>query len=575
MKKNQIKNVYPFRRSFILVSFAAFSALLVWRAAYLHVVNKDFLQDHGDARSVRVVSIPAHRGMITDRNHEPLAISTPVDSIWAIPRQVLEYPDRIPRLAELLDMTSDQLFEMLNDRIDRQFFYLKRHISPDLARRVSELEIYGINLQQEFKRYYPSGEITAHLIGFTNVDDSGQEGLELAYDHWLQGEAGEKRVLKDRLGRVVRDIESIKKPDPGKDLVLSIDRRVQYLAYRELAAAVEFYQAKSGSLVVVDPINGEVVALAAQPSYNPNNRAGLKSENFRNRVITDVFEPGSTLKPFTIAAGLESGLYEKNTLVETSPGYLRVSNHVINDMSNYGTLDLTGIIQKSSNVGSGKIGLAIGPEALWATLRSVGFGEQTGTGFPGESHGLLSSYTNWTELDLASIAFGHGMAVTTLQLAQAYSVIASNGILRPLTFLKVDGDEVPGQRVMTQEIARTLRDMLETVVQPGGTGQRANVSFYRVAGKTGTAHKSSSEGYAEDRYLSLFTGFAPATNPRLVMAIIIDEPQSGEHYGGQVAAPVFSKVIQGALRILNIPPDDLPELKTSEQSDSSQAGTTG
>ncbi len=575
MKKKQNKSVYPFRRKFILLSFAAFSALLVWRAVYLHVINKDFLQDHGDARSVRVVSIPAHRGMITDRNNEPLAISTPVDSIWAIPRQVLEYPEQLPKLANLLDISSDQLYEMLSDRIDREFVYLKRHISPNLAKQVSDLEIYGINLQQEFKRYYPSGEITAHLVGFTNVDDTGQEGLELAYDHWLQGKAGKKRVLKDRLGRSVRDIESIEKPSPGKDLVLSIDRRVQYLAYRELAAAVEFYQAKSGSLVVIDPVNGEVVALVAQPSYNPNNRAGLKSENFRNRAITDVFEPGSTLKPFTIAAGLESGLYEKDTLIQTSPGYLRISNHVISDMSNYGILDLTGIIQKSSNVGSGKIGLAIGPEALWATFRSVGFGEQTGTGFPGESHGLLSSYTNWTELDLASIAFGHGMAVTTLQLAQAYSVIASDGILRPLSFLKVGDEAIPGQRVMSSEIATTLRGMLETVVQPGGTGQRANIPFYRVAGKTGTAHKSSSEGYAEDKYLSLFTGFAPATNPRLVMAVIIDEPQSGEHYGGQVAAPVFSKVIQGALRILDIPPDDLPELNTNDQSVSKQAGTTG
>ncbi|NNE38913.1 MAG: penicillin-binding protein 2 [Gammaproteobacteria bacterium] len=575
MKTKEKKTVYPLRRKFILFSFAAFSALLVWRAVYLHVINKDFLQDHGNARSLRVVSIPAHRGMITDRNNEPLAISTPVDSIWAIPRQVLENPEEIPRLADLLDMSSVHLSEMLNDRIDRQFVYLKRHISPDLARQISELEILGINLQQEFKRYYPSGEITAHLVGFTNVDDTGQEGLELAYDQWLQGEAGEKRVLKDRLGRTVRDIESIKKPDPGKDLVLSIDRRVQYLAYRELAAAVEFYQAKSGSLVVVDPVNGEILALAAQPSYNPNNRSGLKSENFRNRAITDVFEPGSTLKPFTIAAGLESGLYEKNTLIQTSPGYLRVSNHVISDMSNYGTLDLTGIIQKSSNVGTGKIGLAIGPEALWATLRAVGFGEQTGTGFPGESHGLLSSYTNWTELDLASIAFGHGMAVTTLQLAQSYSVIASNGILRPLTFLKVGDEQVPNQRVMSPEIATTLRDMLETVVQSGGTGKRANIPFYRVAGKTGTAHKSTSEGYAEDRYLSLFAGFAPATNPRLVMAVIIDEPQSGEHYGGQVAAPVFSKVIKGALRILNIPPDDLPELNTSDQTILKPADTTG
>lgn len=575
MKKEIKQSIYPFRRNFILLFFASLSVLLVWRAAFLHIVDKDFLQDHGDARSLRIVSTPAHRGMIVDRNNEPLAISTPVDSIWAMPRQVLEHPEDIPVLANLIDMSTEHLLEMLNDRIDRQFVYLKRHISPDLANQVSSLEVFGVHLQQEFKRFYPAGEITSHLIGFTNVDDTGQEGLELAYDQWLKGESGEKRVLRDRLGRTIRDIESIRESSPGKNLVLSIDRRVQYLAYRELAAAVRFYQAKSGSLIVIDPDNGEVLALAAQPSYNPNSRAGLKSENFRNRAITDVFEAGSTLKPFTIAAGLKSGLFTENTLIKTSPGYFRVSNHIISDTSNYGTLDLTGIIQKSSNVGSGKIGLAVGPEALWKTLRAVGFGEQTGTGFPGESPGIMSSYTNWSELDLASIAFGHGMAVTALQLAQAYSVIASDGILRPLSFLKVNDKEISGQQVMSSEIAKTLRDMLETVVQPEGTGQKANVPLYRVAGKTGTAHKSSSEGYAEDRYLSLFAGFAPASNPKLVMAVIIDEPQGGEHFGGQVAAPVFSKVIQGVLRILNIPPDKLPDINSSNLNLSHKSGTTG
>lgn len=575
MKKEMKQSIYPFRRKFILLFFVSVSVLLVWRAAFLHIVDKDFLQDHGDARSLRVVSIPAHRGMITDRNNEPLAISTPVDSIWAIPRQVLEHPEDIPVLANLLDMSTEHLLEMLNDRIDRQFVYLKRHISPDLTNQISSLEILGVHLQQEFKRFYPAGEITAHLVGFTNVDDTGQEGLELAYDHWLKGEAGEKRVLRDRLGRAVRDIESLSESSPGRNLVLSIDRRVQYLAYRELAAAVKYYQAKSGSLIVIDPDNGEVLALAAQPSYNPNNRSGLKSENFRNRVITDVFEAGSTLKPFTIAAGLKSGLFTENTLIKTSPGYLKVSNHIISDTSNYGTLDLAGIIQKSSNVGTSKIGLAIGPEALSQTLRAVGFGEQTGTGFPGESPGIMSSYTNWSELDLASIAFGHGMAVTALQLAQAYSVIASDGILRPLSFLKVDEEVVAGQQVMSSEIAKKLRDMLEKVVQPEGTGQKANVPLYRVAGKTGTAHKSSSEGYAEDRYLSLFAGFAPASKPRLVMAVIIDEPQGAEHFGGQVAAPVFSKVIQGVLRILNIPPDKLPAINSSNVILSQMPGTTG
>jgi cell division protein FtsI (penicillin-binding protein 3) len=461
-------------------------------------------------------------------------------------------------LANAIDMDVEILAQTLNERIGREFVYLKRHVSPDLAETVSRLGIYGVYLQREFKRYYPAGEVAAHLVGFTNVDDTGQEGLELAYDHWLQGVPGEKRVLKDRLGRVVRDVESIQAPRPGRHLALSIDRRVQYLAYRELTAAVNYYKARSGSLVLLDANTAEVLALAVQPSYNPNNRAGLRSDHFRNRAITDVFEPGSTLKPFTIAAALMSGLYNLNTVIETGPGYLKVGNHVIRDIRNYGTLDVTGIIQKSSNVGASKIGLAIGPRPLWQVIRDVGFGEQTGSGFPGESPGMLSNYTNWTELDLASVAFGHSMAVTALQLAQAYSVIATDGILRPVTFQKSDGD-VEGKRVLPADITVKVRMMLEKVIEPGGTAQKAAVPLYRVAGKTGTAHKSTSTGYAEDRYLSLFAGMAPASSPQLVLVIIIDEPQGGEHLGGLVAAPVFASVMQGALRILDIPPDQLPD----------------
>ena len=560
MNKQESQKIYPYRRTLIVLVFIIASFMLIWRAIYLQIQNNDFLRNHGDARSLRVVKIPAHRGMITDRNNEPFAISTPVDSIWANPKQVLENPAAIQPLAIKLGMDAESLTNMLQERIGREFVYLKRHVTPDLAREIYDLEIYGVNLQQEFKRYYPGGEVTAHLVGFTNVDDTGQEGLELAYDHWLEGKPGEKRVLKDRLGRTVRDIESIKPPNPGRTLTLSIDRRVQYLAYRELATTVKYYKAKSGSLVLLDPNSGEILALAVQPSYNPNNRSGLRSDHFRNRAITDVFEPGSTLKPFTIAAGLMSGVFNVDSVIETSPGYLKVSNHVINDISNYGPLDLTGIIQKSSNVGAGKIGLAIGPKALWQMYRSVGFGEQTGSGYPGESPGILSSYTNWTELDLASIAFGHSIAVTALQLAQAYTVIATGGILNPVTFLKTDKNDVSGQRVLSAEITENIKVMLEKVVEPGGTGQKAGIPFYRVIGKTGTAHKSTSSGYAADRYLSLFAGIAPASNPRLVMAVIIDEPQGGEHYGGQVAAPVFSRVIQGALRILNIPPDKVSDV---------------
>lgn len=562
MKQQETTIIYPFRRRLIVTFFIISSGLLLWRAFYLQILNKDYLRNQGDERSLRVVKIPAHRGMITDRNSEPLAISTPVDSIWAIPKQVMTNPESIPALARLIDMEPDALRQMLKERIGREFVYLKRHVSPDQAQAVSDLGIYGIYLQQEFKRYYPAGEVTAHLIGFTNVDDTGQEGIELAYDSWLKGVPGEKRVLKDRLGRVVKEVESILPSNPGRTLALSIDRRVQYLAYRELAAAVRSNHARSGSLVMLDPNTGEIIALAVHPSYNPNNRAGSKSDHFRNRAITDVFEPGSTLKPFTMAAALMSGMYDMNTVVETAPGQLRVSSHIIRDINNYGALNLAGIIQKSSNVGAGKIGLALGPKPLWQILQNVGFGIQTGSGFPGESPGVLYSYTNWTELDLASIAFGHSMAVTSLQLAQAYSVIASNGILRPVTLQKTDTTD-SGARVLPEDVTTKLMMMLEKVVEPGGTGQRANVPLYRVAGKTGTAHKSTSSGYAEDKYLSLFAGMAPVTDPQLVLVVIIDEPQGVEHFGGLVAAPVFSNVMQGALRILDIAPDKIPDLETS------------
>jgi len=562
VKQQDTSITYPFRRKLIVVFFVLISGLLVWRAFYLQILNKDFLRTEGESRSLRVVKIPAHRGMITDRNNEPLAISTPVDSIWAIPKQVMDNPQSVPALARLIDVEPDALLQMLRERIGREFVYLKRHVSPERSREIMNLGINGVYQQQEFKRYYPAGEVTAHLVGFTNVDDTGQEGIELAYEKWLKGVPGAKQVLKDRLGRIVRDVESIQPANPGKTLALSIDRRVQYLAYRELATAVRSNNARGGSLVMLDSNTGEIMAIAVYPSYNPNNRAGQKTENFRNRAITDVFEPGSTLKPFTMAAALLSGMYDMSSVIETAPGQLRVSNHVIKDIHNYGALDLAGIIQKSSNVGAGKIGLALGPKPLWQVLEDVGFGVQTGSGFPGESPGVLFNYTNWTELDLASIAFGHSMAVTTLQLAQAYSVIASGGVLRPVTFQKVDRVE-EGTRVLPEEVSAKLMFMLEKVVEPGGTGQRANVPLYRVAGKTGTAHKSTSSGYAEDKYLSLFAGMAPVSDPRLVMAIVIDEPAGGEHFGGLVAAPVFSRVMQGALRILDIAPDKIPEIESS------------
>lgn len=557
MNESRVAASFRNRTWLLVMIFITVTALLLWRAFYLQILNKDFLRNHGDARSLRNVTIPAHRGMITDRHNEPLAISTPVDSIWVTPREVLEGEEKLPQLAALLEIPAAELQQMLLDRTGREFLYLKRHISPELAASVNELAMRGVNLQREYKRYYPAGEVTAHLVGFTNVDDSGQEGIELAFDHWLRGTPGEKRVLQDRLGRVVQDVESIRPADPGRDLHLSIDRRVQYLAYRELKSAVQFYSARGGSLVMLDAGTGEVMAMAVQPAYNPNNRSGLKSENYRNRAVTDVFEPGSTVKPFTIAAALMSGMYSTESQIATAPGYVRVADHTIRDIRDYGTLDPAGIIRKSSNVGASKIALSLGPKPLWNLYSDLGFGLPTGSGFPGESAGVLNSYHNWSEVELATIAFGYGISMSALHLAQAYAAIANDGVLQPISLQRQD-EPAAGRRIMPAGVARSIRSMLEQVVSEGGTGRRAGVPGYLVAGKTGTVRKSTRGGYAEDRYLSLFAGMAPSSDPDLVMVVVIDEPQGEEYYGGQVAAPVFSKVMKGALRILNIPPDDLP-----------------
>ncbi len=550
---------FPMRRWFLLSLYTVCMMGLIFRAVDLQVLNKEFLQDHGDARALRVVKIPAHRGMITDRNGESLAISTPVNSIWAIPRKVMEADAKLGQLAEYLQMDEEELSSLLKDRMGRQFVYLKRHVAPAFAEQVMLLDIPGISLQREYRRYYPAGEVTSHVIGFTNIDDSGQEGIELAYDSWLKGSPGSKRVLKDRLGRIIENIESITMPDSGNQLVLAIDRRVQYMAYRELKSAVNHHQARAGTLVMLDVQTGEIIAMVGQPSYNPNNRTGLKSGHYRNRALTDVFEPGSTLKPFTIATALESGLYDLKSTIDTRPGFFKVGDHTIRDHRNYGVIDLTNVIKKSSNTGASKIALSLEPLDFWATLTKVGFGQVTGSGFPGESPGYLNPYNNWSEVEQATMSFGYGISSTTLQLAQAYMPFATNGMMLPVSFLKVT-EPVVASRVFSASVARQVRAMLETVVQKGGTGNKAYVEGYRVAGKTGTVHKTTAGGYSEDRYLSLFAGMAPASNPRLIAVVIIDEPKGGQYYGGLVAAPVFSNVMAGALRLLDIPPDDLSVL---------------
>ena len=551
---------YAGRKWFLLVLFSLAATAVACRVFYLQILNKDFLIDQGDARAIRSVAIPAYRGMITDRNGEPVAVSTPVASIWAAPGKVLASGADLGELADLLGTSAAEIRQFLTSRQDRNFVYMKRHVPPGTARQVRALKIPGINTDKEYKRYYPIGEVASHLIGFTNIDDVGQEGIELAFDDWLRGAPGKKRVLKDLYGSIVKDIENIKQPAPGESLTLALDQRLQYLAYRELNSAVLQHKARGGMLLLLGVRTGEVLALAVQPPFNPNNRSDIKGNRYRNRVVTDVFEPGSTMKPFTIAAALISGLYQPETMVDTAPGRLTFGRYSISDINNYGTLSISDVIRKSSNVGTTKVALTLGPERLWKLHHDVGFGTPTMSGYPGEVPGTLSDYDDWSKLELATVSYGYGISVTTMQLAQAYSVIAAAGLLYPISFQKVNTITTP-RRVMPEMVAFEVNRMMRAVVGPGGSGRRAAVEGYHVAGKTGTAHKTSDSGYVEDRYRSLFAGFAPATEPRLVLVVVIDEPGAGQYFGGQVAAPVFAKVMKGALRILNIPPDNLIGLK--------------
>ena len=528
-----------------------------WRVVDLQVFNHDFLNGQGNARTLRVERVNAYRGMILDRYAEPLAVSTPVVSIWANPQQINDAATTASLLSGPLGLSSKTLRQRLAVKGNREFVYVKRHLSPGRAEQIMALELPGIYSQREFRRYYPAAEVAAHLVGFTNIDDQGQEGLELAYDDWLHGEAGKKRVLKDRYGRVIKDLQSIKSEKPGQNLQLSIDLRLQYLAYRELKAAVEEHKAKSGHMVLLDAQSGEVLAMVNQPSYNPNNRGTMNHTNLRNRAMTDVFEPGSTMKPLTVAAALESGKFTTYSKINTAPGYLRVGRNVIRDHRNYGTIDLATLISKSSNVGASKLALAMDIENILNMFRNVGLGQDTGSGFPGERVGLLPYHNRWHDIEKATLSYGYGLSVTTLQLAQAYTAFANQGRVKPVSLLKQE-QEVAGQQVMSPGTADALLGMLENVIKKGGTGTRASIPFYRVAGKTGTVHKLSEGGYQDDKYLALFAGLAPASNPRVVAVGVIDEPGGNEYYGGEVAAPVFSRVVAGALRLMNVSPDAVP-----------------
>ena len=543
-------------RLLLLLVFCGFMVLAA-RAFYLQGLHNDFLQQKGETRYARVVEISAHRGMVTDRNGEPLAVSTPVESVWASPADASLSTEQRFKLARLLGTDPAELRRRLADS-EREFVYLKRQLPPEQAAKVVQLNLPGVFLQREYRRYYPAAEVTAHVVGFTGVDDNGQEGIELAYQEWLAGKRGSRRVIKDRLGRIVEDVESIRAPQQGRDLALSIDQRIQYLAFRELKSAIAEHAAKAGSIVVLDATSGEVLALANWPTYNPNNRDTLKMARSRNRAVVDLFEPGSTLKPFTAAAALETGLVGPGSVIDTEHGRFSIGRRTIRDVHPEGFLTVSQVIQKSSNVGSAKIALAMAPQKLWAIFSAVGFGTQTRVGFPGEASGRLRAYQSWKPIEHATMSYGHGVSVSLLQLARAYSVFATDGELKQLTLIRRD-QPAEGKRVISRRTAQAVRRMLETVTQPGGTATRAQVAGYRVAGKTGTAHKLDGATYAADRYVSSFVGIAPATNPRLVIAVMIDEPGGKHYYGGEVAAPAFSNVMAGALRLLGVTPDAPPD----------------
>lgn len=539
------------RRLLLVIVLLGFVALL-GRSVYLQGFHKRFLQEKGDERYNRTLTLPAHRGKIMDRHGELLADSAPVDSVWANPSDVKVTDAQTKKIADLLGLKVTVVNKKLSNS-EREFVYLKRRVSPALGAEVMRLGVSGIYLQREYKRQYPAGEVTAHLVGFTGIDDQGQEGFELTMNEKLSGKNGSRRVIKDRAGHIVEDLEAVKVPQDGHDVILSIDRRIQYLAHRELVRSVEKFKAKAGAAVVLDAKTGEVLAMVNVPTYNPNNPVNIAGKT-RNRAITDMFEPGSTMKPITVAAALEKGEYTPETKIQTAPGAMTIGVATIHDAHPHGVLSVAEVIQKSSNVGSAKIALSLDKEYMWGVFNLIGFGAKTRIGFPGEAAGQLRNFKTWRPIEQATMSYGHGISVTLLQLARAYTVFANEGELKPVSLLKLSEPPV-GTQVFTARTAQSVKDMLELVVLPGGTALRAQVLGYRVAGKTGTTHKLGSHGYEKDKYVGSFIGMAPASNPRLIMAVMIDDPSGGEYYGGTVAAPVFSAVMADALRMLSVPQD--------------------
>jgi len=538
----------------LLLAIVTGMIVLTGRALYLQVLDRQFLKHQGDVRHIGIMPIPAHRGRVLDRNGELLAISTPVKSIWANPKEFLPNGEQLHMLGGLLGMSVSAIRNHIAAEEGKTFTFLRRRASPEIADRVMALAIPGVYADREYQRYYPSGEVAAHVIGFTDVDDKGQEGIELAYDSVLTGVVGGRQIIRDGRRRIIEDLKNIRDPVPGRDLALAIDQRLQYLAYRELKRAVMKHRARSASLVLLDARSGDVLAMVNQPSFNPNSRKALHGSVFRNRSITDLFEPGSTMKPFAVACGLELGLFRPESIINTNPGSLRVGRNVVKDIHNYGVLDVTRILQKSSNVGVTKIALSIPSPKFFAFYNNLGFGQPLETGFPGEATGRLPHHRGWNHFEQATLSFGYGLSTSTLQLGRAYLAFANDGKIPAVSLLK-RAEPPRVYPVMSAKTAISVRTMLEEVVTREGTALRANIPGFRVAGKTGTVKKNNGRGYASSLHMAVFAGMAPASNPRMVMVVMIDEPSAGEYYGGVVAAPVFSSVMEGALRLLNIPPD--------------------
>jgi len=533
------------------------AAGLIGRAVDLQLVAHGFLARQGDARYSRIAAIVAHRGNIVDRNGEPLAISTPVDSVWVNPQELSSSIEQLPHLANALSVDRNELTRHISSNMGRDFLYVARGMTPDDAQRVKALNLQGVYLSPGYRRYYPSGEVAGHVLGFTSIDDVGQEGAELAFDNWLGGEDGAKRVIQDSKGRKVEDVESIRPVRPGRDLTLSLDLRIQYMAYRELKSAIIENRARAGSMVVIDIETGEVLAMVNQPAYNPNDRSQMVPGSYRNRAVTDLFEPGSSIKPFVVATALASGKFNTDSIIDTSPGFIQVADRPFRDEHDLGAIGLSTVLAKSSNVGMIKLALQLEPQQIWTTLHRFGFGQVTASGFPGEAAGVFTNYSHWRAISIATLSHGYGISVSTLQLAQAYAALGAYGVRRPVSLLKVDMPPA-GERVLDEPVCRSLLSLLESVTtQEGATGVLARIPGYRVAGKTGTAYISVNGSYATDRYTSVFAGVAPASNPRLAAVVVIDEPTAGKHRGGDVSAPVFSAVVGGALRLLAVAPDEL------------------